>query len=240
MNAKVNVLSGSLAALLADMTKAVETEAGIRDNVATTLGEAQTSAWDTLRNGLKAVLTAPHKKAKKGEEPEPTPVINAGLLLDALRDYCKEAGKTQASMKKGEQYASNLRRAVKVVEKTNKPLPADLWKAARTEWLESPVWAEAGVLKASGGRKPAAKPEATGDEGDGRDAITAAAEEAGDKGLSDLFRIVSKLHGPFKAEWMEKAMDEARRVMAKQTAAGGNGHVETEEEEEEREEARAA
>jgi len=244
MNVKVNVLSGALVTILAGMTKAVEAEAGIRDNVATALGEAQTSAWATLRDGLKAVLTAPVKKAKKGEEPEPTPIINAGLLLDALRDHCKEAGKTQASMKKGEQYASNLRRAVKLAEKTGKPVPSELWKATRTEWLESEEWTKAGILKASGGRKKAeAKDKEEGEGGDGRDAIVNAAEEAGDKGLSDLFRIVSKLHGPFKAEWMQTAMDEARRVMAKQTASGGNGHVEASDEEgdeDEREEARAA
>lgn len=225
MSNKTVVLSGRVREILAGMIEATKAEADIRDNVAATLEKAGQTAWTKCRDALLAVLNG---KPDKGEDGELIPVTaTAHLLLDAFRDHCKEASKGQETMKRGAQYAADLRRAVKLIEKGGK-LPAELRKATRSAWNDAEVWREAGILAPSGKAKDAGKAKGKGktpaaDDGTGQ---TAGVAEAADKPLSEVLALVARLTGPFRAEWMETAKAEAARILRKQVASTGNGKAE--------------
>lgn len=216
MSNKTVVLSGRVREILAGMIEATKAEADIRDNVAATLEKAGQSAWVKCRDALFSVLNGKPDKAEDGSTIQVT--VTANLLLDAFRDHCKEASKGQETMKRGAQYAADLRRAVKVLEKGGK-LPADLRKATRSAWNDAEIWREAGILAPSGkgkGKTPAA------DDGTEKPAGVA---EAADKPLSEVMTLVARLVGPFRAEWMETAKAEAERILRKQIASTGNGKI---------------
>lgn len=229
MSNKTVVMSGRIKEILAGMIQATKAEADIRDNVAATLEKAGQTAWAKCRDALFSVLNGKPDKAEDGSTIPVT--VTAHLLLDAFRDFCKEAATGQETMKRGVQYASDLRRAVKLIEKGGK-LPADLKKATRSAWNDAEVWREAGILAPSGKAKGSDKAKSGGkvkgktpaaDDGTEKPAGVA---EAADKPLSEVMALVARLTGPFRAEWMETAKAEAERILRKQVASTGNGKAE--------------
>lgn len=211
-------------ALVDSMLAAVAQEAGVRTKAEQDLLTASVTAWAKCRDTLKLVMERKPSKAElkaakeAGEAITPAHVI-AGAVLDALRTASEEAAKTDQKMSRGKQYASDLRRAVKLAAK-GKAVPDKLWTATRTQWNEHEVWKDEGILAASGKKKGSKAAEADGasEEGD----VAAAALKA-DPELSELMTVVATLHGPFRAEFMEQAKELALRIAKKQGQATGTG-----------------
>jgi hypothetical protein len=206
MTKKVKVTLGdSLKPVLASMLGAVEQEADARISSALALVQAATGAWQKVRDAFLPEL------AKDKEQ--------ADALLTALAGSCREAVEAKPEMQRGIQYASDLRRAVKLARK-GIALPDALKGATRTEWNEHPVWDEAGV-KGKAGAKKKDKPEAGTEEAG--EAGNVGETVAKDDALSALFRVASQLQGPFRREWLKEAEMLAISILAKQKAASGSG-----------------
>lgn len=204
---KVKVLSEVLKVSLASMLVAVEAEAKSREDAITSVTAAAGSAWATCRDAFLPVL------AKDAEE--------GAALLEALKTACKEAKEGREFMGRGIQYATDLKRAYKLVKKGH-ALPEALKAATRPEWLEHEAWKEAGVLSKAGrpGKPEAGKPEGEGEEGEG-DTVSKAVKP--DAALSSLMQVVGQLRGPFRAEFMKEAEMLAVSILAKQASASGSG-----------------
>lgn len=217
MTNDTKVLSVALVAAYNVMFGAIEAEAGVREDSVIRLNEATASAWTTCRDTFLPILA---KDAGEGL-----------AVLEALTTACKEAKETREFMGKGVQYASDLKRAYKLVTgKVSKgksvearTLPEALKAATRPEWLEHGVWKEAGILSAAG-RPAAAKPEAKPEAGEGEEAgesVSTAAKP--DVALSSLMAVVGQLRGAFRAEFLKEAEMLAVSILAKQAAATGSG-----------------
>lgn len=208
-------LSDAIAKRLAAMQGAIKAEADLADAHLSAMTATKASAWETCRDAVLATLN--RKPAKKDEF---KPVQEAKALVDALREFCKEAKKTQESMGRGTQYASDLGRAVRLVE-AGKALPAELSKATRSAWNEHECWKKAGILKSSG-KKPGAtgngKPEASEDEDDAGKAAEKAAN-AKDKAHADFMGIYGQLRGNFRANFIAEATKLAEQFLNKQRLA---------------------
>lgn len=213
-------------ALVASMLEAIKTEAGVRTSAEQAMLEAGVSAWSKCRDTIHGIIERKHtpeeKKAAKeaGEALVPSYVI-AGYVLDALRTASEEAAATDAKMNRGKQYASDLRRAVKVLAKDGK-IPAALWRATRSQWNDSPVWQEAGIL-AKSGKKKGQTSQSGGNAQDGEEGDVAQAALKADPELSELMTIVATLVGPFRSEFLTEAKELALRIAKKQGASTGSG-----------------
>lgn len=206
MTTQTKVLDAACAAIVATMLGGIESEANVRDDVTSRLDAASLTAWSICRDAVIGLLSGD--------------LDMAGLVLDDVRDTCKEARKTRQTMGRGVQYAADLRRAI-TLKKAGVELPEELKTATRSAWNDAAVWAEAGILKASGKAKgsKAAKPE--GEEGEEGEAVSDAVKP--DAALSGLMAIVGQLRGPFRAEWLKEAEMAAVSILAKQAAATGSG-----------------
>lgn len=206
MKTETKVLSVTLSAVVATMFAAVKNEADTRDGQEIAVNAAKASAWATCRDSFLPVLKV---------NPE-----DALAVLEDLSRQCKEAKEGQATMRWGVQYATDLKRAYKLVKK-GAALPEALKTATRPEWLEHEAWKEAGVLsKAGRPGKPEAKPEDEGEEGEG-DTVSKAVKP--DAALSSLMQVVGQLRGPFRAEFFKEAEMLAVSILAKQAQASGSG-----------------
>lgn len=203
----VKVLDAACAAIVSAMLGGIESEANVRDDVTNRLDAASLTAWGICRDAVIGLLSGD--------------LDMAGLVLDDVRDTCKEARKTRQTMGRGVQYAADLRRAV-TLKKAGVELPEELKTATRSAWNDAAVWAEAGILKASGKAKgsKAAKPGGGEGEEAGEDVSTAVKPDAA---LASLMRVVGQLHGPFRVEFLKEAEMLAVSILAKQAAATGSG-----------------
>jgi hypothetical protein len=207
---------------LARMVEATEAEAKARDSAEAAIAEAAGNAWGILRDATLELIAVAGFKV-------------AGEALDAYKGKTTIiGGRTKA---RGNQYASDLRRAVKAAA-AGKDLPEALRTAGRSAWNEHAFWTTSGVTvkrstqapdattteqaKADAEARTAAGPDGlptTGSVHAGAvaDAIAKAAEDAGWQELTTLY---ANLHGPFKAEAFAEVKATLERIAAKQHQAG--------------------
>lgn len=208
--------SDEVKAPLARMIEATIAEAKARDDAEAAVTGAAANTWGILRDATLELVKVAGPKV-------------AGEALDAYKGQAAIiGGRTKA---RANQYASDLRRAIKAADK-GKTLPAELLTAGRSAWNDSTFWQDAGVTTKRGTQAPDATtseraaaevnggPASTGPAsvhaGAVADAIAKAAEDAGWQELTTLY---SGLHGPFRAEAFASIKAELLRISAKQEAA---------------------
>lgn len=214
-------LAAHKAALLEATVKLVQAE----EALAVQHTAATNNCWAALLKEVKAI----HDEAKA--TPEGTKAaIAAADIRAVLAAYKVDAAKdgNPAIGKRANQYASNLARIAKALEAGEK-IPAALWKASRTEYLEAPFWREKGILSAAGRKpskptKPEPEPEAVQQqEAEPSQAVAAARAVLEDDAAREVLDRLSKLSGPFRAEAYARIREVLESVERKQAKATGTG-----------------
>jgi len=219
-------LAAHKAALLEATVKLVQAEEALAVQHTT----ATNNCWSALLAEVKAI----HDEAKA--TPESTKAAIAASEIRAVLNAYKAEAATQGNPaigKRAVQYASNLARVAKALEAGEK-IPASLWKASRTEYLEAPFWRERGILSASGrkgkgtGRQQPNAGAGEGQQGPETDsepsqAVAAARAILEDDAAREVLDRLSRLSGPFRAEAYSRIREVLDSVERKQAKATGTG-----------------
>lgn len=151
---KVIEVSEANKTLCVAMLESLVLEGLAREQAKTLIITSSASSWNLCRDNMFSAFDADADAEK----------LETDAFLSYFRDQCKAN-----ELKKGVQYASNLRRAVKL-HCAGFEIPAEMRTAARDVWLDSPIWesikgTQGGAAKSA----PAAAPSKESDGGEGED-----------------------------------------------------------------------
>jgi len=234
---KITDLDARLSAHKAKLIEATVSLVQAEEALAAQHTAATNNCWAVLLAEIKAI----HDEAKPtpGAKKSAIAAYEIRAVLAAYKADAQADG-NPAVGKRAVQYASNLTRIAKALEAGEK-IPAALWKASRTEYLEAPFWREKEILSASGrkskeeskgkgtGRQQAQQQEAgegqqaPQTEGEPSQAVAAARAVLEDDAAREILDRLAKLSGPFRAEAYSRIREVLDSVERKQEKATGTG-----------------
>lgn len=197
--------------------EAVIKEKKERDNALVLAEQAVQGSWKVCRDTLKEFLLSDKSEGRN----------DTNVMLDAVVTMGKEDEQAKAAI----QYAANLRRAVKLVVKTGKDCPVEVWSYTKRQWQDSDVWA---AIKTTTGTKTGQATKATTKKQErqvveakavlakaGISVGEAAQEAITDKGLSDIVASYNSLPKAFQAEAAKRVLEQLNVMHAKAKQASG-------------------